>query len=84
ASFLDSDPMPIWNGSHQTVAFSGKRVKRGLYRTADGHPVNADTNGAANILRKSNHRLGVERRAIQRVLVVARGLLANPLRVKLT
>ena len=84
ASFLDSDPMPIWNGSHQTVAFSGKRVKRGLYRTADGHPVNADTNGAANILRKSNHRLDVERRAIQRVLVVARGLLANPLRVKLT
>jgi len=84
ASFLDSDTMPIWNGSHQNVAFSGKRVKRGLYRAADGHPVNADTNGAANILRKSNHRLDAERRAIQRVLVVARGLLANPLRVKLT
>ena len=76
ASFLDSDTMPIWNGSHQNVAFSGKRVKRGLYRTADGHLFHADTNEAANILRKSNHRLDVER--------VARGLLANPLRVKLT
>jgi len=75
--------MPRWNGSHQPVVISGKRVKRGLYRTADGHLCNADTNGAANILRKSNHRLDVERRAIQRVLVVARGLLAKPLRVKL-
>ena len=53
--------MPIWNGSHQNVAFSGKRVKRGLYRTADGHLFHADTNEAANILRKSNHRLDVER-----------------------
>ena len=76
ASFRGSDTMPIWNGSHQNVAFSGKRVKRGLYCTADGPPLNADTNGAANILRKSNHRLDCER--------VARGLLANPLRVKLT
>ena len=75
ASFLDGDPMPIWNGSHQAVTFSGKRVKRGLYRTANGQTLNADVNGGGNILRKSNHRLDLER--------VARGLLANPLRVKL-
>ena len=68
--------MPIWNGSHQNVAFSGKRVKRGLYRTADGHPFHVDTNGTANILRKSHHRLDVER--------VVTGLLATPLRVELT
>ncbi len=76
ASFLDEDPMPIWNGSHQAVTFSGTRVKRGLYRAANGQPLNADVNGGGNILRKSNHRLDFER--------VARGLLANPLRVKLT
>ena len=33
-------------------AFSGKRIKRGRYRTGDGHILNADINGAANILRK--------------------------------
>lgn len=31
---------------------SGKRVKRGLYRTADGLKINADLNGAGNITRK--------------------------------
>ncbi len=76
ASFLDEDLMPIWNGSHQAVTFSGKRVKRGLYRAANGQTLNADVNGGGNILRKSNHRPDCER--------VARGLLANPLRVKLT
>ena len=76
ASFLDADAMPVWNGMHQALAFSGQRLKRGLYRSANGSTINADVNGAANILRKSNHRLEYER--------VARGLLANPLRVKLT
>jgi IS605 OrfB family transposase len=76
ASFLDGDAIPVWNGTHQEVIFSGTRLKRGLYRTQNGRWLNADVNGAANILRKSNHRLDVER--------VARGLLANPLRVKLT
>jgi putative transposase len=32
--------------------FSGKRVKRGLYRAADGRLLNADVNGSANIGRK--------------------------------
>ncbi len=75
ASFLDGDAIPVWNGTHQEVTFSGKRVKRGLYRASNGEILNADANGAVNILRKSNHRLDFER--------VARGLLANPLRVKL-
>ena len=37
---------------------SGKRVRRGLYRTATGRLINADCNGAANILRKVASRLG--------------------------
>lgn len=34
--------------------YCGKRIKRGLFRTKTGKLVNADVNGAANILRKSN------------------------------
>lgn len=34
---------------HET--YMGKRIKRGLFRTAEGHLINADINGAANILR---------------------------------
>ena len=45
ASFLDRDPL---NGSK----ISGKRVKRGLYRSSDGTLVNADINGSCNIGRK--------------------------------
>jgi putative transposase len=37
----------------QTSAFRGKRVKRGLYRAADGRHINADVNGSYNILRKA-------------------------------
>lgn len=32
--------------------YVGKRTKRGLFRTANGTKINADANGAANILRK--------------------------------
>jgi putative transposase len=51
ASFLDGDPLPIYSARDIPV-FSGRRVKRGLYRAADGTPLNADVNGAYNIIRK--------------------------------
>ena len=55
ASFFDNDKMPKWNPRNPAKAsFSGKRVKRGLYRTKSGKLVNADVNAALNILRKSN------------------------------
>jgi putative transposase len=53
ASFLDRDPLPAYgktNGAKPT--FSGKRIKRGLYRASDGSLINADVNGAGNIIRK--------------------------------
>ena len=54
ASFLDRDEIPVYNADNpQKYEFSGKRVKRGLYRSAKGIEINADVNGAANILRKS-------------------------------
>jgi putative transposase len=54
ASFLDADPLPIYGAERaETHTFSGKRVKRGLYRAANGRRINADVNGAYNILRKA-------------------------------
>ncbi len=51
ASFLDGDPLLVY-GATEVPKFSGRRVKRGLYRAADGTPLNADVNGAYNIIRK--------------------------------
>jgi len=45
-SFLDDEPL-----CHQDQ-YLGKRVQRGLFRAADGRRINADINGAANIIRK--------------------------------
>ena len=39
--------------------FSGKRVKRGLYRSEAGYLINADLNGAGSILRKVAVQLGI-------------------------
>ena len=55
ASFWDNDTIPVYNTDNpQTYTFSGKRIHRGQYRTANGKTFNADVNGALNILRKSN------------------------------
>jgi IS605 OrfB family transposase len=76
ASFLDGDTIPTYNPDNpQEHQFSGKRVKRGLYRTQNGHLINSDCNGAANIGRKSNHN------GFNSEWVVA--VLAQPLRVKI-
>jgi IS605 OrfB family transposase len=53
ASALDGDEVPSYNADNpQTYTFSGKRIKRGLYRTKTGRLINSDANGALNILRK--------------------------------
>ena len=55
ASFLDNDAIPVYNAfSKENYEFSGKRIKRGLYRSKEGILLNADINGALNILRKSS------------------------------
>ena len=55
---------------------SGKRIKRGLYQTQNGLLVNADCNGAANILKKVATTLGFSLKG------VGRGTLIMPLRVQ--
>jgi putative transposase len=59
ASFLEGDSLPKYGEKPIGWKASGNRIKRGLYRTADGFFVNADLNGAANILRKVSGRLGI-------------------------
>ena len=52
ASFLDNDEIPVYGELEETPVFSGVRIYRGLYRTANGHLINADVNGSYNILKK--------------------------------
>ena len=54
ASYLDKDAIPTYNPEEENkkYSFSGKRIHRGLYNSADGTLLNADVNGAANIYRK--------------------------------
>lgn len=46
ASFWDQDPI-------EKCDYSGKRIKRGLYKTKSNKLINADINGSLNIMRKS-------------------------------
>ena len=51
ASAIDLDHIPT-HGKDDKSAFSGRRVKRGLYKASNGKLVNADVNGCLNIIRK--------------------------------
>jgi IS605 OrfB family transposase len=60
ASYLDGDSLPKHGEKPEGWKASGKRVKRGLYRSANGSLVNADLNASANILRKVASNLGLD------------------------
>jgi len=77
ASFLDLDELPTFGAKPEGWKESGKRVKRGLYRSKDGFKINADCNGAANILRKVAAKLGFNLDG------VSRGALIAPLKVRI-
>ena len=76
ASFFDNDELPTYNMDNpQTYEFSGKRIKRGLYQTKDSYLLNADCNGALNILRKS--------KAVDLTILCCRGELDTPKRIRI-
>ncbi|MCP2730942.1 RNA-guided endonuclease InsQ/TnpB family protein [Limnofasciculus baicalensis] len=84
ASFVDRDFLPtigekpVRVASPQEIGWkeTGRRVKRGLYRTGlKNWYINADCNGAANILRKVATMLGLDLDG------VGRGVLTAPLRI---
>ena len=57
ASYLDNDNIPIYKEETKEIKFSGKRIKRGIYKSKQGKIINADLNGALNILKKSGEKL---------------------------
>jgi len=78
ASFLDNDLVPRHGEKPSQYKFSGKRIKRGLYRSSSGWLVNADAQAAANCLRKVATQLGIS------LVKVGRGCLTVPKRYGLT
>ncbi|EGJ30583.1 MULTISPECIES: RNA-guided endonuclease TnpB family protein [Moorena] len=68
ASFLDQDFLPTLGAKPIREACpsglgwkpSGKRIRRGLYRSANNELINADLRHACNILRKVATQLGVD------------------------
>ena len=76
ASFFDQDEIPVWNPDNPAQGnFSGKRIYRGLYKRANNQSLNADVNGALNILRKSN--------VVDLSVLYSRGVVNTPLRIRL-
>ena len=57
ASYLDNDDIPIYKEETEEIKFSGRRIKRGIYKSKQGKIINADLNGALNILKKSGEEL---------------------------
>ena len=57
ASYLDNDDIPIYKEETKEIKFSGRRIKRGIYKSKQGKIINADLNGALNILKKSGEKL---------------------------
>jgi putative transposase len=73
ASYLDGDTLPEHGKKPDGWTASGRRIKRGLYRTKNGSLVNADLQASANILRKVAMNLGIDLSRIgRRCLKVAR------------
>ena len=76
SSFFDMDILPKFEvDKPQPYSFLGKRIKRGLYHTSKGYILNADVNGALNILRKSNV-VGLE-------VLYSRGEVDTPVRIRI-
>lgn len=86
ASFLDNDDIPVY-GETDNPKFSGRRIKRGLYRSNGGRLINADVNGSYNIMRKGlmNNRqpLNVDNPLIQPLVVKGIGQEPNDKLVQL-
>ena len=75
ASFWDKDEMPVYNADNpKSYVFSGKRIHRGLYRASDGRTLNADVNGALNIMRKSS--------VVDLNILYGRGDVDTPVRIR--
>lgn len=76
ASFWDKDNIPVYNNDNpKTYQFSGNRIYRGLYKTANGKYLNADVNGALNIMKKSS--------VVDMSILYGRGEVDTPVRIRI-
>lgn len=76
ASFWDKDNILVYNNDNpKEYEFSGNRVHRGLYETANGKTFNADINGALNIMRKSS--------VVDMNILYGRGEVDTPIRIRI-
>ena len=76
SSFWDKDDIPVYNTDNpKEYQFSGNRVHRGLYKTADGRTFNADVNGALNIMQKSS--------VVDMNILYGRGEVDTPVRIRI-
>ena len=76
ASFWDNDVIPVYNDDNpQVYTFSGKRIKRGMYKQSNGRCFNADVNGSLNILRKSS--------VVSLMRLYSRGEVDTPVRIRI-
>jgi len=78
ANFLGLDSIPVYGKTEKEPVFTGKRIKRGLYKTSFGQLINSDVNASYNILRKAIPNAfsnGIESCVVQPRRV-------NPLKVK--
>lgn len=76
ASFFDNDEIPVYDKNNtKKYEFSGKRIKRGLYKSKNGILINADVNGALNILKKSS--------VVDLTVLYSSGEVATPVRIRI-
>ena len=76
SSFWDKDDIPVYNADNPgEYQFSGNRVHRGQYKTASGKTINADVNGALNIMRKSS--------VVDVNILYGRGEVDTPVRIRI-
>jgi hypothetical protein len=76
SSFWDRDNIPVYNADNpKEYQFSGRRLQRGLYKTASGKTINADVNGALNIMRKSS--------VVDMNILYSRGEVDTPIRIRI-
>jgi IS605 OrfB family transposase len=76
SSFWDRDDIPVYNADNpREYQFRGKRIHRGQYKTASGKIINADVNGALNIMRKSS--------VVDVNILYGRGEVDTPVRIRI-
>jgi IS605 OrfB family transposase len=95
ASFLDLDPIPVYGEDEdedqdweqdqekkqkKKYVFSGRRVKRGLYKASNKRKFNADINGSYNIMRKALPNVFTDN-GIEDVNKAIRSLVVHPERI---